>query len=94
MSRSGSTRGQGRIHPHQRNADFSGELLGEDIDHDERYVSNVHATEQHSINYKTKRAHRNKLKQMYEFWQENFPCYYEIGVRALSEEELIDSTNF
>ena len=61
MSYSGGSHRQGRIHPHQRNGDFSGNLLGENLERDGAYVSNVQETEQHSIDYKTKCAHRNKI---------------------------------
>ena len=94
MSHSGGSHRQGRIHPHQRNADFSGNILGENLERDGSYVSNVQETEQHSIDYKTKRAHRNKIKQIYEFWKEKFPQYYDLGVRILTQEDLADTTKY
>ena len=84
----------GRIHPHQRDADFTGPLLGENIQLPDTYVTNIQSTEQHNVKVSTKRNYRNQLKQMYTYWKEDFPEYYSIGVRTLSEEELNDTTKF
>ena len=35
----------GRIHPHQRDANLSSEILGDDIVLEEKYVISVHETE-------------------------------------------------
>ena len=96
MSRSErtTTHQQGRIHPHQRDADFSGEVLGDDIVLNKNFISNVQDTEDFKIDIKTKRLHRNQIKQIYKFWQEKFPEYYAIGVQSLSEEELADQTKY
>ena len=88
--RSTTTHQQGRIHPHQRNADFSSSLLGDDIELGKLYVSNVQATEDFKIDVKTKRTHRNRIKQFYTFLETAFPQYYEVGVRRLSAEEMQD----
>ena len=45
----------GRIHPHQRNANFDGELLGHNIVLDESHIEEVQAIEQFSINTATKK---------------------------------------
>ena len=92
MSSERTTHRRGRTHPHQRDADFSGQLLGDDIELDETYISNVQETEDFKIDVLTKRSHRNRIKQMYLFWKDNFPNYYAIGVRPLSTEELADKT--
>ena len=92
--RSTTTHRQGRIHPHQRNADFSLSLLGDDIELGESYVSNVQATEDFKIDVKTKRSHRNRIKQFYTFLETAFPQYYEVGVRCLSAEELQDKKKY
>ena len=92
--RSTTTHQQGRIHPHQRNADFTGSLLGDEIELGDSYVSNVQATEDFKIDVKTKRTHHNQIKQYYTFLETAFPQYYEVGVRALSAEELEDKQKY
>ena len=96
MSHSGptTTHRRGRIHPHQRNADFTGSLLGDNIELGESYVSNVQATEDFKVDIKTKRTHRNQIKQFYSFLEKEFPGYYSVGVRELSEDELADRKKF
>ena len=69
-------------------------LLGDNIDLGESYVSNVQATEDFKIDIKTKRTHRNWIKQFYSFLETKFPDYYKIGVRELSEEELADRKKY
>ena len=55
--RSTTTHRQGRIHPHQRNADFNGLLLGDEIELGDTYVINVQAMEDFKIDANTKRTH-------------------------------------
>ena len=89
----GSSHKTGRIHPHQRDADFSGAVLGDDIVLEDRYVTSVQDTEQYNICVKTKRTHRNRIKQIYSFWEDQFPQYYAVGVRAVPQADLdIDAT--
>ena len=92
--RSTMTHQQGRIHPHQRNADFTGSLLGDEIELGDTYISNVQATEDFKIEVKTKRNHCNQIKQYYNFLETAFPQYYEVGVCALSAEELEEKQNY
>ena len=86
--------GGGRILPHQRDADFGGELLGENIELGESYTLATHNTEQFTILVGTKRKYRNRIKHIYEFWEKEFPEYCSIGVRDLTRTELADSTKY
>lgn len=89
MSSRHATAGWGRIHRHQRNANFSGEILGNDIiigEDDVQYIQNV---EQHSIDIEVKKNYRNRIWHISKYWKENYPDYYAIGVRVLSFEEQI-----
>ena len=90
----GSSHKTGRIHPHQRDADFSGAVLGDDIVLEDRYVTSVQDTEQYNICVKTKRTHRNRIKQIYSFWEDQFPQYYAVGVRAVPQADLDDPTKY
>ena len=90
----GKTPTGGRILPHQRDADFSGELLGDKIVIEETHVENVQSVEQFSIDVETKKNHRNRIKHIYKYWEHAFPDYYEIGVKDVSEEEENNVTRF
>ena len=85
---------RGRIFPHQRNANFSGEVLGENITIADEHVEGVQSIEQFSIDAGTKKNHRNRIKHIYEYWKREFPDYYSVGVRDLSNKELADPTKF
>ena len=89
-----STRGSGRIHPHQRDANFSDNLLGEDLVIPGDHVETVQATEKFSIDEKTKKNHHNRIKHIYQWWEKELPDYYNVGVRRLTPSELNDTTKF
>ena len=55
----------GHILPHQRDADFSGELLGNEIKIEDTHVENVQSVDQFSIDVETKKNHRNRIKHIY-----------------------------
>ena len=86
--------GSGRIHPHQRNANFTGTIIGDSIVLDDHHIQNVQSTEQYSIDTATKRGHRNRIRQIYTAWEEHFPEYYQLGVKTLSADELQDPTKY
>ena len=86
--------GTGRIYPHNRDANFSGAILGDSIVLDTIYVEGIQETEKFRIDVKTKRGHRNRIKEICKFWQEKFPDYYAVGVRQLSSEEKADLTKY
>jgi hypothetical protein len=86
--------GTGRIHPHQRDANFSGNLLGDDIVLDESHVTSVQSTEQFMLDVDTKQNHRNRIKHIYTYWKTEFPAYYNVGVKELTSEELGMQTRF
>ena len=54
--------GTGHIHPHQRDANFSGNLLGDNIILDEAHMTNVQSTEQFTLDVDTKQNHQNCIK--------------------------------
>ena len=85
---------RGRIQLHQRDADFTGDVLGDNIVIDETIVEEVQAVEQFSIDIATKKNHPNRIKHMYTHWERLFPKYYRVGVRNLTEEEIMDPMKF
>ena len=85
---------RGRIFPHQRDATFDGNVLGDEIEISADHTLATHDVEQHTITVVTKRKHRNKIKTIYEYWEKEFPEYARIGVKKLTKEELNDPTMF
>ena len=85
---------RGRIFPHQRNANFSGEVLGENITIANEHAEEVQLIEQFSIDVGSKKKHRNQIKHIYKYWKREFPDYYSVVVRNLSNKELTDPTKF
>jgi len=86
--------GTGRIYPHNRDANFTGTILGDSIVLDNKYVEGIQDTEKFSIDINTKRGHRNRIKEIYTFWEANFSDYYAVGVRQLSVEDKSDTTKY
>ena len=84
----------GRILPHQRDADFGGAILGENIELGESYTLATHDTEQFTILEGTKRKYRNQIKYIYEFWEKEFPDYCLIGVLELARTKLAEATKY
>ena len=65
-------------------------LLGEDLALTEEHASAVLDTTSQQRKEQTRRLHRNCLKRMMEWIKLNYPMYYEMGVRDLTEEEMAD----
>ena len=83
-----------RIFPHQQITNFSGQIFGEDITIAEEHVKGVQLIEKFLINKGTTKNHRNQIKHIYEYWKREFPNYYSVRVRNISNEELADPTKF
>ena len=86
--------GQGRIHPHQRNANITGTILGDSILLDEHYIEGLQVVEAHGIEIKSKHNHHNCIKHIYTFWEEYFSECNEIGVKFLSADKLNNRTKY
>ena len=63
-----NNRGAGRILPHQRNANFDGVVLGEDIGIAAGHTLATHDVELHTITIATKRKHSNKNPPICSRW--------------------------
>jgi hypothetical protein len=87
MARGGQRR-SGRIYPHERDTNDGVPILGGDVEILEEHSVAVRETERNDLTTSNKRDYRNRLKNLYTFWQEKYPQYYAVGVRALTEEEL------
>ena len=60
----------------------------------EEYSSNVAKILREKIAIKTQKEYRQRLKHLYTFWETKEPKYYDVAVRALTEDELNDCTKF
>ena len=80
----------GRIRPHERDTNDVAVVIGADIAVLEEHSISVRNTEVQHVSKENKRDYRNRLGHIYEFFQERYPAYYAVGVRALTEAELTD----
>lgn len=92
-SRSRSRTG-GRILPHERDADDTVAILGSDLQVQDAHRAAVRATEQKDKELKTKRDMRNRIQHIYKFWETEYPDYYGIGTKGLTDAELSDPDQF
>jgi hypothetical protein len=71
-------------------------IIGEDLEHElgDDFEENLHKTMSHEKKERTHKDHRNKLKQMINFWKEKCPEYYAVGVRQNTPEEIAKPSNW
>jgi hypothetical protein len=93
MVRSGQRR-SGRIYPHERDTNDGVPILGGDVEILEEHSVAVRETGRNDLTTGNKQNYCNRLQHLYTFWQEKYPQYYAVGVRALTEEELGDEDMF
>ena len=82
---SAAERQRGRIHPHQRNTDDAGDLLGANLELPEDFKAKFQETIKHDITDKCRADYRNRLKRIMKFWKEETPDMYAVGVVDVSE---------
>jgi len=81
----------GRIHLYQRPTNDAAPILGGDIPAtaaDGVLRAKVNETMSHELAEGTKRNYRNCIKTIINYWKENFPAYYRVGVCQLTPEEV------
>jgi len=86
--------GGGRIRPHERSTDDDAAIIGADIEVLEEHSTSVRDTEQKTISERNKRNYRNRIKHICSFFEEKYPTYFSVGVRALTDAELSDPDQF
>jgi len=84
----------GRLPHHLRDTNNKAPILGANVEVLEEHSVAVRETEQNDLAVKVKREYRNRLKEMYEFWQTKYPDYYNVGVNELTDEELADEDTY
>jgi hypothetical protein len=77
----------GRIRPHERDTDDTNEILGAEMAVRAQDLANIRQTEEQNKEKKTKIDMRNRLSHIYTFWQDNYPEYYGVGVRPVTDED-------
>jgi hypothetical protein len=78
----------GRIQSHQHEANDNAVILGANLVVQEEHLTSLRNTEQQDIALSVKRNYRNCLMHVYKFWKEEYPEYYAVGVRELTEDDL------
>ena len=84
---------RGRILLHQRETDDV-EILGAEVVIRDEHQAAVHETESKQYATKTKIQYRNRLKELIEWIEKEYPDYAAAGVRTLSEAERNDQRKF
>jgi hypothetical protein len=77
----------GRIRAHERDTDDTNAILGEGMAMRAEDLAKIRHTEEQNKEKKTKIDMRNRLKHIYTFWQANYPEYYRLGVRPVTDAD-------
>ena len=83
---SGNRGGGGRF----RVTDDTVVTVGTDVQVRAEHVTALNATKKKESADKTRRGHRRRLKKMMYWWMTEYPDYFEVGTRVLTEEEKAD----
>jgi murein L,D-transpeptidase YafK len=79
-----SSRGSGgRI----RVTDDSFTTIGAGVEVRTEHTSAVNATKMRENAVKTRNEHRNRLKKLIAWWRTEYPEYFEVGTKVLSQQD-------
>jgi hypothetical protein len=67
--------------------DDSIDAIGGDVEVRVEHLNAVNATKTKESAEETRRGHRRRLKKIMDWWRAEYPAYFEVGTRVLSEEE-------
>jgi hypothetical protein len=84
----------GRRRTHERTTNDSDVIIGSALDIDAAHSTEVRRTNKKGMTDRCRRDYRNRIKKICHFLEENYPEYYAVGVRVLSQEELDDLDSF
>jgi hypothetical protein len=87
-------RGGGRIRPEHRLTNNDVAILGSDLTLPVELAGMYHETKKYAMSYSCRRNYRCRLRRVAQFWKDNDPEYYEIGVVAVSEEDRNDPSKY
>ena len=77
-----------------RVTDDSVVTIGTNVEVRAEHVNAVNATRTEKSSDETRKGHRRRLKKLMQWWMAEYPDYFEIGTRVLSEEERNDPMKF
>ena len=77
-----------------RVTDDSVVTIGTDVAVRAEHVEALNATKAKESADRTRKGHRLRLKKLIEWWMVEYPDYFEVGTRILSQEERLDPTKF
>ena len=77
-----------------RITDDSVVTIGTNVEVRAEHVNAVNATRIKESSDETRKGHRRHLKKLMQWWMIEYPDYFEIGTRVLSEEERNDPMKF
>jgi hypothetical protein len=80
----------GRRRTHERTTNDNDVIIGSALDIDAAHSTEVRRTNKKGMTDRCRRDYRNRIKKICFFLEENYPEYYAVGVRVLSQEELDD----
>ena len=96
-----SSRGGGRVLPHQRQTNDAAPIIGRGGDGgmvlpaiNDILANAVHDTISQGMNDGTRRNYRNRLAKIIEYLKKQVPLYHAIGVRTLTDDEISDRTKY
>ena len=84
----------GRIRADQRDTDNNASLLGANLPAPADLAKKYNETASCSMSTTCRRNYRNRIKAIINFWKENDPAYYNVGVRDVSESDRNDETKW
>ena len=85
---------RGRTHVHERDTDDNVAILGGDIQLQTEHQESVQETKDLGLSKVYRNNLRNRLGHIMEWWKIHYPGYYDVGVKALSEEEQMDPAKY
>jgi hypothetical protein len=79
---------------HQRDTHDDVAILGGNIQLQAEHLESVQETKDLGISDTYRTNLRNRLGHIIEWWKANYPGYYDVGVKVLSEQEQMDPTKY
>ena len=85
---------KGRIRTHERETDSKSKILGQDVVLDAEHIISMKDTEKEEVSDSLWRNYWNQLGHIMDFWKQEYPKYYAVGVRKLTKKEMKDDDMF
>jgi hypothetical protein len=86
--------GSGRVHPHQRDTDDGAPTIGSTLILPSDLNMTYNETAKHDMTDACRINYRQRIARIIKFWKKGDPDYYAVGVREVSQDELLDETRY